>query len=284
MEESQKIMRNLLNARNSSVLSKNSILKAEHFPLSKTAVNNLPLQVHGAPNFRRTKDCNICGVAQPSISGLRAIHRLLCQNQDSIENFPVLMCIRDEPVIYLDGMPFVLRDAEEPLQNMRAFSGISADRVESLELRLKSDILQEMSKNDGLLVIHEEQGMFQSLILEKGNVQPFIISPKRTQTTRQVFEQLAEEGFSFIYFRIPISHEQSPTETFVDDLLNCFDRCVGNNTIIFSGGMGVGRTTFAMVAAYLYFDQQNLMNTPQSSSSNTNSTLQLIYNLEKGIS
>ena len=146
-------MERVLAFRDGSVLTKSSILKSEHFPLlAKTSA--LPLQVHGAPNFRKTAD-NICGVAQPSVSGLHAIYQLLPKTSR-----PVWMCIRDEPVVYLDGMPFVLRDADEPLQNMRAFSGISAERVETLEERLVADIKSELASNNSLLVIHEEQGKF----------------------------------------------------------------------------------------------------------------------------
>lgn len=154
----QSEMERLLSLRDGPVLTKNSILKSEHFPLSHSN-SNLPLQIHGAPNFRKTSH-NICGVAQPSVSGLCAIHQLIKRNGK-----PIWMCIRDEPVVYLDGMPYVLRDADEPLQNMRAFSGISAERVETLEERLVEDILNELKSNNGLTVIHEEQGNTLNLIV-----------------------------------------------------------------------------------------------------------------------
>ena len=102
------------------------------------------------------------------------------------------------------------------------------------------------------------------------------MSPSKIQTTRQVFEELAALGIAFGYYRIPISHEQSPTESFVDELLSCLDGLDKSNAIVFSGGMGVGRTTFAMIAASIY------RNTVYSTSKPRNPTLHLIYNLDKG--
>lgn len=156
-------MQRVLSTRDGSVLTKNSILKSEHFPLSHSNPT-LPLQIHGAPNFRKTSN-NICGVAQPSVSGLCAIHQLLRSNGK-----PVWMCIRDEPVVYLDGVPFVLRDADEPLKNMRAFSGISAERVETLEERLVEDIQNESNNNNGLIVIHEELGSNKIVLIRRNGL------------------------------------------------------------------------------------------------------------------
>lgn len=102
------------------------------------------------------------------------------------------------------------------------------------------------------------------------------MSPQKIQTTRQVFEELAQKEIDFAYFRIPISHEQSPTESFVDELLACLDGLGSENAIVFSGGMGVGRTTFAIVAASIYRSPEVYSSKP------LNATLHLIYNLDKG--
>jgi hypothetical protein len=156
-EALQRLAAKLIGQRDGYVLSRSSILKLEHFPLGHpTEVGTtLPTHIHGAPNFRRVEG-DICGVAQPSVSGLISIYKIL---QESEESTPSWLCIRDEPVVYLDGLPFVLREAGEPLQNMRAFSGISAERVESLEARLVEDIKSEIQNNNGLVVIHEENGI-----------------------------------------------------------------------------------------------------------------------------
>ena len=50
--------------------------------------------------------------------------------------------MREEPVIYINGRPFVLREDERPFKNMMEYNGIYLKRLDNMELRLKNDILQ----------------------------------------------------------------------------------------------------------------------------------------------
>lgn len=50
--------------------------------------------------------------------------------------------MREEPVIYINGRPFVLREDERPFKNLQEYTGIDVHRLEQMELRLKNDILQ----------------------------------------------------------------------------------------------------------------------------------------------
>jgi predicted protein tyrosine phosphatase len=102
------------------------------------------------------------------------------------------------------------------------------------------------------------------------------MAPSKVSSTKEVFEGLRKLNFRYNYFRIPISHEQSPTESFVDDMLRCFRQLSPKAPIIFSCGMGVGRTTYAMIIATIYRKVQ------PTYFGNSNPTLQLIYNLDKG--
>lgn len=66
------------------------------------------------------------------------------------------ICIRDEPVVYVDGIPTVLREGARPLQNMRAFTGITGDRVALLESKIVDDVRSEQKRHHGMTVVHEE--------------------------------------------------------------------------------------------------------------------------------
>jgi protein tyrosine phosphatase len=118
--------------------------------------------------------------------------------------------------------------------------------------------------------------VLRSVILEKENVRAVLMAPTKVSSTREIFEDMRKLGHRYNYFRIPISHEQSPTESFVDDMLHCFKQLSPKSPIIFSCGMGVGRTTYAMIIATIF----KKVHSTQAKSSNT--TLQLIYNLDKG--
>lgn len=51
--------------------------------------------------------------------------------------------MREEPVLYINGRPFVVREADKPFANLE-YTGIDRERVESMEARLKQDVLQEV--------------------------------------------------------------------------------------------------------------------------------------------
>ncbi|KAK8983923.1 hypothetical protein V6N11_009705 [Hibiscus sabdariffa] len=50
--------------------------------------------------------------------------------------------MREEHVIYINGMPFVLSEVERPYKNMLECTVIDRERVERMETRLKEDILR----------------------------------------------------------------------------------------------------------------------------------------------
>lgn len=59
-------------------------------------------------------------------------------------------------IVYLNGSPYVLREYADPMQNMSAFLGINAVRLEKVEERLKLDVVKEAKSLGGLLLVHQE--------------------------------------------------------------------------------------------------------------------------------
>lgn len=66
------------------------------------------------------------------------------------------MIYREEPLIYINGVPYVLRLEAVGLRNLKSYAGISSPRLELLEDRLKSDILAELRTFDGRILLHTE--------------------------------------------------------------------------------------------------------------------------------
>lgn len=119
-----RVQNGVVKARSGSVLSRGYILKNDRLP--PRSAYNLPFRLKGAPNFRAGPE-DIYGSAQPSITGLRTVLSVLgCHPGGS--NKVLWICTREEPVVYIGGSPFVLRDAEEPLT---AFA--LSERPEALE-------------------------------------------------------------------------------------------------------------------------------------------------------
>ncbi|KAG5721301.1 hypothetical protein E4T56_gene9565, partial [Termitomyces sp. T112] len=108
---------------------------------------DLDLNVHGAPNFRapRIRDFNVFGAAQPRTQGLRAILSILrCRPGTPNQSHVVWFSTREEPIVYISGRPFVLRDASEPRRTLSLSD--RAENLEAIETRLKNDILQEAAR------------------------------------------------------------------------------------------------------------------------------------------
>ncbi|KAI8898833.1 inositol hexakisphosphate-domain-containing protein [Globomyces pollinis-pini] len=233
--------------RTGSVLGRQMILKSDHFD---TALNDkLDVHLQGAPNFRMA-DMNIFGVAQPTIPGIQTVLTLL-RCHPSAPEVPHPACwisAREDPMVYINRKPFVIRDAKLPLQNISTYQGIKTSRLEQMEIRLKQDIIQESQKWNGLVLVHEER--------DDETIIPKWMGVDHIQTPREVFESLGELGYQVEYDRIPISPEQAPQDNYWNEFIQVIQKSTTSSHLIFNCGMGVGRTTCAMVIAMLIRSSQ----------------------------
>ena len=93
---------------------------------------NLDFHLQGAPNFR-TADFNVFGVAQPTHAGIKTILTLLnCDPGKEGDSQTIFITSREEPIIYINYRPFVLRENDAPFQNIKTYQGISGIRLEQV--------------------------------------------------------------------------------------------------------------------------------------------------------
>ncbi|CAO3641156.1 unnamed protein product [Mucor fragilis] len=234
-------VKNLMRTRHGSVLTRNTILKMDHF--EKGMNTKLDFHLQGAPNFR-VADLNVYGVAQPTAIGLSTVLALLnCHPKSNIQASCTWFLTREEPLIYLNGHPYVLRDYADPLQNMVAFLGINATRLEKLEERLKHDVVKEAKNMGGLILVHQE--------LTDGTIVPCFIAADQVQTPRELFEEFKQRDYRLKYFRIPISPEQAPEDNYFDEYVRIIKSLEPTDPLIFNCGMGAVRTTVGIVIAQI---------------------------------
>jgi hypothetical protein len=94
----------LVKSRSGSVLSRGFILKTDFYPSGRAL--DLDINVHGAPNFRATREggLNIFGVAQPRTQGLRAILSVLkCRPNIPNPTHVIWFSTREEPLSESSG-------------------------------------------------------------------------------------------------------------------------------------------------------------------------------------
>ncbi|KAF8199666.1 inositol hexakisphosphate-domain-containing protein [Pholiota molesta] len=240
----------VVKTRTGSVLSRGFILKTDHYPTGRAL--DLDLNVHGAPNFRapRQGDLNVFGAAQPRTQGLRAILSVLrCRPNTVNPSHVVWFSTREEPIVYISGRPFVLRDASEPRRTL-----VLSDRAENLEAienRLKNDILQEALRYGGVVLTHNEVAAAES---GEGAILPTwtAVDTNNVKTSRELWAYMKQEGWNVDYHRIPISPDRPIEDNYLDAYLRVIRETDPTKTaLVFSCGMGAVRTTFAMVAASL---------------------------------
>ncbi|XP_076959622.1 uncharacterized protein LOC143635749 [Bidens hawaiensis] len=249
----------VMKQRDGSVLGKKTILKSDHFPGCQN--KRLAPQIDGAPNYRQAESLRVHGVAIPTIDGIRNVLTYLGAQVDGKQQANVLWInLREEPVVYINGRPFVLREVERPFSNLE-YTGINRARVEQMEDRLKEDILLEAARYGNKILVTDE--------LPDGQMvdQWEPVTPESVKTPLQVYMELQTTQFLVDYERIPVTDEKSPKEQDFDTLVDRISRADLNTEIIFNCQMGRGRTTTGMVIATLiYFNRIGASGIPRTNS------------------
>ena len=231
----------VLAARAGDVLTAGTLLKSDHFPGCQ---NKRLASMRGAPNFRDVPGLPVYGLAIPTAAGARAVldalgaastppRRVLWHN------------MREEPVVYINGAPYVVREAGAPFANLE-YTGIDRTRVESMEARLKADVLREAAAWDGAVLVAHEAADFQVVAEWEA------VTEADVQTPLELFGELASvDGYSVDYVRVPVTDEKAPKDADFAALLARAWRPPPGAALVFNCQMGRGRTTTGMVIAAL---------------------------------
>ncbi|KAL5194414.1 Paladin [Glycine soja] len=234
----------VMKRRGGSVLGKKTILKSDHFP----GCHNKRLHPHidGAPNYRQAESLHVHGVAIPTTDGIRNVLKHIGARAEGKKAQVLWINLREEPVVYINGRPFVLRDVERPFSNLE-YTGINRERVEQMEARLKEDILMEAARYGNKILVTDE--------LPDGQMvdQWESVSCNSVKAPLEVYQELQVEGYLVDYERVPITDEKSPKERDFDILVRKISQADVNTEIIFNCQMGRGRTTTGMVIATLFY-------------------------------
>jgi len=224
--------------RSGDVLLSHTILKSDHFPgCQNTKLRPL---VDGAPNFRAVEGLPVYGVAIPTVSGLRNVLSLL--GAEKGRRRVVWVNMREEPVLYVNGNPFVVRESDKPFANLE-YTGIDTHRVEEMENRLKMDVLTEAAKYDGSVIVAHEDDQFQ--VVEDWEA----VTEVDVQTPADVYHELCDDGYNIDYVRVPVTDEKAPDGQDFEIIMKKCWHVEEGDAIIFNCQMGRGRTTTGMCIA-----------------------------------
>ncbi|MES1915737.1 MAG: hypothetical protein MHM6MM_007641, partial [Cercozoa sp. M6MM] len=239
--------------REGHVFSSGSLLKNDHF-LEADRGHQLPVHVSGAPNYRSVNGV-VVAVGQPTAFGVRSLLTML-------QKRVLWINLREEPVLYINDRPFVLRDAEHPLRNMRSFRDISAQSLEELEQRLKVDVLSEARANGGLTLVHREIPLRHSNKSKQSGKKQVSLracweaaSPPTVQTAAEFFAKLSNENTPYPspqYVRVPMTPESVPAADDCTEIMRLVRQAWHKDSetvVVFNDQSGRGRCTLATVLA-----------------------------------
>jgi hypothetical protein len=176
-------------------------------------------EVTGAPNFRQVNNLPIFAVAQPTRDGLFNVLSGVKRKQI------VWINLREEPLIYIYGSPYVLRDRYFTLRNIKSYVGITAHRLELLETRLKDDVIKELESYDEKILLHEESS-YETVVPVWTSVQP-----NNILTLKELMESMKERlQLDLAYYRVPLTAESAPEPTDFDEILRIISQYNSKNT------------------------------------------------------
>lgn len=258
MDDVQAVGEQVISSRGGSVLGKKTILKSDHFPGCQN--KRLTPHIDGAPNYRQAGSLRVHGVAMPTMEGIVNVLNHIGAQKKGKQTRVLWHSLREEPVIYINGRPFVLRDAERPFSNLE-YTGINRERVEQMEFRLKEDILQEASRYGNKILVTDE--------LPNGQMvdQWESVMSDTVKTPLEVYEELQHQGYLVDYERVPITDEKAPKEGDFDNLVRRISQVDMETEIVFNCQMGRRRTTTGMVISTLvYLNRIGASGIPRTSS------------------
>eukprot|EP00775_Hariotina_reticulata_P011247 gene11247-11396_t len=227
-------------SRAGDVLIKNTLLKADHFPGCQNT--KLTPLLDGAPNFRQVEGLPVYGVAIPTVRGLRNVMDALgaAQGQRRV----LWHNMREEPVLYINGKPYVVREADQPFCNVE-YTGINRSRVEDMEARLKRDVLREAARYDNHILVTEEDDDMNVIDCWEP------VTESDVQTPMEVYAELSEDGYVVDYTRVPVTDEKAPKDSDFELLIQRLWNVPTDAALVFNCQMGRGRTTTGMIIATL---------------------------------
>ena len=203
--------------RHGKVLGQHTILKEDHFPGIQS--EHLPQLIDGAPNFRGVSGVPVYGVGMPTVDGIRKILTYIAA--DSVTSTTCISWFnwREEPLVYINGRPFVLREDKRPFKNLKEYTNIDGHRLEEMEERLKQDVLNEAAANNGCILVAletpvEKEGV--GILEDKWET---VDSESSVQTPASIYAMLQREGYTVDYHRLPLTDGTTP------DVSICAVRC-----------------------------------------------------------
>lgn len=125
------------------------------------------------------------------------------------------------------------------------------EQVEQMESRLKEDILAEVERTGGRMLLHREE---YSVITGHSDIIGYweVISAEDVQTPAEMYANLRAEGYNLDYQRIPLTRERAAVTADVDAIHRRLDEYVCSNKANNNAPLETKQLQFCDTTMYLY--------------------------------
>lgn len=225
------------------------VLKFDHFENIHRLENALISK--DSPNFRKVNGFPVFGTGQPTVV---AFKEAVTYVRDVLGMETILWTnMRQEPVVYANGLSFTPREASRLNENME-FPGITGPELEKLQEEFVEVLRRRASPgevDEGKVRYYKDT--YAEHPADRKNIEYIVPldDDKALKTLSMVYDELKHEGFHLTYVRLPIVDEKAPNEGDFDLLVSALKGEPKETACFFNCQMGKGRTTTGMIIACL---------------------------------
>ena len=190
--------------------------------------------------------------------------------------------MREEPFIYINGVPYVLRDTTVTLRNLKSYSGITPTTLEIIEKKLKKDVVKELEIYNGKILLHTEADngsiipiwedctpdavLSLSEAMELVRKEMIANGDQRNDDLPEIAENENRMVFNLTYFRNPQTAESKPDASDLDSLIRILkDINLKTTSVVLNCQIGLGRSTMGTITTSLimnWLSQTSLDDSP----------------------
>jgi len=220
-------------------------LKVDHFE----GVHAMPDEVEkveGAPNFRQVNGYPVFGAAQPTDEGFRKVLDKMEKGTEAKPLKTIWFNMRQEPVVYVNGLPNTLRDPERMHENLALDQPV--EELDNLEKHARNLVRSRVEADPDKMVMISRDAAFTENPMERENVEENLRADS-VAALQDIYSDLTSSLPSLSCVRVPVVEESAPKEECIDIIVQSLKEEKGSTNCIFSCQAGRGRTTLGMVVA-----------------------------------
>lgn len=223
-----------------------TVVKIDHFDKMHTLAE--PPLIEGLPNFRKINGFPVYGAGQPLEQHFaKVLESIPKDEKQAVPTKIKWYNMRQEPVVYLNGIPYAPRDPSNLHTNIKLPDNV--DELDNLQLCFAEVIQQRIDySTDGVIQTHKDMSYMENPLERQDQVLDLKVESLKEQ--EDIFDELQSSGFEQLEtFRIPVLEEKAPEESCFDIMVESLKNEAASTVCVFSCQMGKGRTTLGMATA-----------------------------------